>query len=43
MSSSVKRLLRSARECLGRKEYREALQHCKEALTEDKSCYEAFM
>lgn len=41
--SSVKRLLRSARECLGRKEYREALQHCKEALAEDKSCYEAYV
>lgn len=42
-SSSVKRLLRSARECLGRKDYREALQYCKEALAEDRGCYEAFM
>ncbi|KAG2492147.1 hypothetical protein HYH03_009638 [Edaphochlamys debaryana] len=42
-SASVKKLLRSARECLGRREYREALQHCKEALAEDKSCYEAYI
>ncbi|GIL65159.1 hypothetical protein Vafri_18951, partial [Volvox africanus] len=42
-SSSVKRLLRNARECLGRREYKDALQHCKEALAEDKSCYEAYI
>ncbi|EFJ47709.1 hypothetical protein VOLCADRAFT_91745 [Volvox carteri f. nagariensis] len=41
--SAMKRLLRNARECLGRREYRDALQHCKEALAEDKSCYEAYI
>lgn len=43
MSSSVKASLKAARDCLGRKEYKEALVHCKEALAEDRSCYEAYV
>jgi superkiller protein 3 len=43
MSSGVKKALRSAREALTQKEYREALQHCKAALSEDKKCYEAYL
>lgn len=41
--SSKKQLLKSARECLQRKDYQEALQHCKEVLKEDKNCYEAYV
>lgn len=42
-SSDLKRALKSARECLAAKEYRDALQHCKAALKEDRSCYEAYL
>lgn len=42
-SAGVKRALRSAVQCLQRKEYREALTHCQEALDEDPQCYEAWL
>ena len=41
--SSTKKFLKAARECLAKKEYRDALQHCKAAIKEDKNCYEAFL
>jgi hypothetical protein len=41
--STTKKLLKQARESLGKKEYREALLHCKSALQEDKNCYEAYL
>ena len=43
MSSDLKRLLRAAREALGKKEWRQALVTCKEALEVDRSCYEAYV
>lgn len=41
--SRKKQLLKQARECLGKKEYQEALEHCKALLKEDKECYEAYV
>ena len=41
--ASTKAHLRNVRECLGRKEYKEALTHCNEALVVDPACYEAHM
>jgi hypothetical protein len=41
--SSLRKALKSAREAIVAKEYREALQHCKQALKEDPSCYEAYV
>lgn len=41
--SEVKQLLRAAREALGKKEWKNALLKCKEALIQDKSCYEAYV
>lgn len=41
--SSTKKLLKAAKECLVKKEYREALQHCKAAIKEDRGCFEAFL
>lgn len=41
--AGVKRALKAAREALAAKEYKEALQHCKAALKEDRSCYEAYV
>lgn len=43
MSSGVKKALKAARECLAKKEYKEALQHCKEALAEDRNSYDAYV
>ncbi len=41
--SGVKRSVKAAREALAAKEYKDALQHCKAALKEDRSCYEAYV
>jgi hypothetical protein len=43
MSTSLRKALRQAREALARAEWREALTHCKAALAEDKSCYDAYV
>jgi hypothetical protein len=45
MSSNgdLKRLMRSARESLGKKEWRQALLTCKEALSLDNKCYDAYV
>jgi hypothetical protein len=42
-SGALKKALRSAREALSLGQHREALAHCKEALAEDKGCYDAYV
>jgi hypothetical protein len=41
--SSSKKSLKAARECLARKEFREALQLCKAVIKEDRASFEAFL
>ena len=41
--SSKRESLRGAREALAAQQWRDALQHCKAALKEDRSCYEAYV
>lgn len=41
--SSIKKELRSAKECMVAKDFRQALSHCKAALSQDKDCYDAYV
>ena len=41
--SSKRESLRGAREALAAQQWRDALQHCKAALKEDRSSYEAYV
>lgn len=41
--SSIKALLKQAKECMASKAYRDALIHLKAALAEDKACYDAYV
>lgn len=41
--SGVKSHLRKARESVASKNYKDALLHCKNALSDDRDCYEAYV
>jgi hypothetical protein len=41
--ASVKQSLKAAAECIGKGDYKDALQHCKAALKADKNNYDTYM